>query len=379
MDLEKYFDLTPEVLHLNHAGVAPWPRKTVAAVQEFARENAIYSTREAVHWQRKIARLRQNLCQLVGAQSPGEIALTKNTSEGLSIVAYGLQWRPGDNVVVGRQEFPSNRLVWESLARRFGVEVRLVDIEGETPERSLIDALDDNTRLLTVSSVQYARGRRMDLVQIGKACKVNGVLLCVDAIQSLGSVPFSAQAAEADFVCADGHKWLLSPEGSGIFYCRKQRLDVLQLNQFGWHMTTAPGDYEKLDWCEATDATRFECGSLNHLGYIALAASVELLAEVGPGTVFREIEKKVSYLIDNIDENFFEILTPRAAGQRGGILTVRSRRSDNAALFARLTAHGVLCARRAGGVRLSPHFYTPRRVLDRVLELLHQRAQGFKK
>ena len=323
-------------------------------------------------WEREISWLRKALCRLIGASSPHEIALTKNTSEGISVVAYGLKWRPGDNVVVGCQEFPSNRLVWESLAQRFDIKVRLVDIENQTPEQSLLESMDADTRLLAVSAIQYARGSRTNLAQLGEACRQNGTLLCVDAIQNLGAAPFDACAAGADFVCADGHKWLLSPEGSGIFYCRRDRLRSLQLNQFGWHMTAEPNDFERTTWHEAPDATRFECGSLNHLGFIALAASLRLLNEIGLDTVFREVEEKITYLIEGFDENRFEILTPRETERRGGILTVRCHHMDRDALFSRLRSHGVLCAKRAGGIRLSPHFYTPRTVLDTVLELFHR-------
>ena len=373
MNFEEEFSLASNVLHLNHAGVGPWPRKTVAAIRHFAEENALLSTKNAMLWDKHIADLRQSLCQLIGADSPDEIALTKNTSEGISMVAYGLDWCAGDNVVVGRQEFPSNRIAWESLAQRFGVEVRLVDFENNNPEDALCACIDDNTRLLSVSSVQYRTGYRMDLARIGQACKKHNALFCVDAIQSLGSCAFNAQIINADFVCADGHKWLLSPEGSGIFYCRRQCLDTLKLNQFGWHMTAAPLHYESPTWNYAPNATRFECGSLNHLNCIALATSLQLLYTVGLENVFKEVEKKVSYLIDHMDENLFEILTPRAIEQRGGILTVRCRDVDNDSLFSYLSAHGVLCAKRANGIRLSPHFYTPQSTLDQVLDLLHQR------
>ncbi len=378
MSREEEFPFASGILHLNHAGVGPWPRRTMTAIREFTEENMTIGTLHYAGWEQNILRLRGSLRGLIGAASSDEIALTKNTSEGISIVAYGLDWRPGDNVVVGRWEFPSNRLAWESLARRFGVEVRLVEdenlaVEDENPERALLACMDDNTKLLAVSSIQYATGCRMDLARIGQACKRHGSLLCVDAIQSLGAAPFDAQAVGADFVCADGHKWLLSPEGTGIFYCRRECLETLKLNQFGWHMTDAPGDYESRGWCNAPDATRFECGSLNHLGFAALAASLELLHQTGFKTVFRAVEEKVSYLLDQVDKSRFEILTPQAPHRRGGILTVRCSDTDNKALFSHLSAHGVLCARRAGGIRLSPHFYTPQAVLDRALELLHQR------
>ncbi len=373
MDYKREFEFAPDVLHLNHAGVGPWPRRAVAAIREFAEENMRFGSLHCTAWERRVAHLRESLRRLIGAASADEIALIKNTSEGVSIVACGLDWQPGDSVVVGYQEFPSNRIAWEVLAQRHGVAVRLADLAGGAPEQSLIAQMDDTTRLLAVSSIQYASGHRMDLAQLGQACKRHGSLFCVDAIQSLGAAPFNAQAVGADFVCADGHKWLLSPEGTGIFYCRREHLETLRLNQFGWRMTAAPGDYDNPDWRVAPDARRFECGSLNHLGFMALAASLDLLNETGLETIFDINMRNISYIIDNMDKNRFEIVTPETPEQRGGILTVRGDAGDQA-LFSHLSAHGVLCARRAGGIRLSPHFYTPRTTLDRALELLHEKA-----
>lgn len=377
MHYEDEFPLATNLLHLNHAGIGPWPRRTVAAIRGFAEENATFGSLHWPTWEKSILRLRELLRDLIGADSSNasssnEVALVKNTSEGVSIVAYGLDWRPGDNVVVGRQEFPSNRFAWESLAERFGVEVRLADLIGDAPEESLLAHLDAGTRLLAVSSIQYTTGRRVDLARLGQACRQNGSLFCVDAIQSLGASPFDVEAACADFVCADGHKWLLAPEGAGIFYCRRERLETLKLNQFGWHITNNPNDYEATEWRLAENATRFECGSLNHIGFIGLLASLELLNEVGLEQVFKEVESKISYLIEQLDKNRFQILTPEAIEQRGGILTLRRLDADNDALFSHLLKHGVLCAKRAGGVRLSPHFYTPQSVLDRALTLLHE-------
>ena len=144
----------------------------------------------------------------------------KNTSEALSFVAFGLDWRPGDQVVISDQEFPSNRVVWEALRPR-GVEVLAVDIAGTDPEATLLAACTPRTRLLSISAVQYASGLRLDLARLGAGCRARGVLLCVDAIQQLGVQPFDVQAIDCAFAMADGHKWLLGPEGLGVFYCRR--------------------------------------------------------------------------------------------------------------------------------------------------------------
>ena len=374
------FALRADVSYLNHAGVAPWPRPAVRAVCDFANENMRDGALGYDAWRRAAADLRELLRRLINAETTAEIALVKNTSEGLSFVAHGLAWKASDNVVVGRQEFPSNRIVWESLRERYGVEVRAVDLHADaTPERALLKNLDARTRMVAVSSIQYATGYRMDLEQLGAACRAAGALLCVDAIQSLGAAPVDVQAAHVDFLAADGHKWMLAPEGIGCFYCRRRHLKTLQLHQYGWGMLDDPDDYDALYgeagvgvWREADDARRFECGSLNSLGIYALRASLGLLFDTGLEKVFDGVAENVSYLAENVSRRRFHLLTPSQPHRRGGILTLAPRRGDAKKLYRQLQGAGVVCALRGGGIRLSPHYYTPRAALDRALECLHR-------
>ncbi|MFN2349620.1 MAG: aminotransferase class V-fold PLP-dependent enzyme [Thioalkalivibrio sp.] len=365
------FPLEPGLIHLNHAAVGPWPARTAQAVQRFAEANMREGSRAYLQWMKEEQRLRELLARLINAPSPEDIALLKNTSEALSMVAYGLDWTSGDNVVCPSEEFPSNRLVWQSLQPRFGVQTRLVDLaQSPDPEAALIEALDGNTRLLSVSAVQYASGLRLDLERLGAACRARGVLFCVDAIQQLGALPFDAQACQADFVAADGHKWMLGPEGLALFYVRPEIRDRLKLNQYGWHMVEHLGDYDRMDWAPARSARRFECGSPNMLAIHALAASLDLLLETGLENIANVISGKIEYLIDSIESKGFEILSPKASARRAGILTFRHEGQDMGKLYQRLMEAGVLCAHRGGGVRFSPHFYTPEAALDAALDLL---------
>ena len=238
------FPLTDELIYLNHAAVAPWPKRTGAAVIKFAEQNTRYGSHFYMDWLNKEAELRTQLQALLNAPSADDIALVKNTSEALSFVAYGLTWQAGDNIVSSNEEFPSNRLPWESLANQ-GVEFRQADLHGaDTPEDALFALVDNNTRLLTISSIQFASGLRMDLERIGEFCKRRGILFCIDAIQSLGAVQFDVQAYHADFVMADGHKWMFGPEGLGVFYTTPEARDRLKLCQYGWHMMKNTHNYE---------------------------------------------------------------------------------------------------------------------------------------
>lgn len=359
------------LLYLNHAAVAPWPRRACVAVQQFAAQNMTLGARDYPQWLGIESRLRQRLARLLNAPSSEDIALVKNTSEALSFVAFGLDWRPGDQVVISDEEFPSNRIVWEALAPR-GVEVIEVSLQGEAPEAALLAACTPRTRLLSISAVQYASGLRLDLLQLGQSCRQRGVLLCVDAIQQLGAQPFDVQASGCAFAMADGHKWLLGPEGLGVFYCRADLREQLMLHEYGWHMLEAVGQYDRRDWQPARSARRFECGSPNMLGAMALEASLSLLEEVSLPVVAARIEACIDHLQAGLASRpGVRLLSPAAAERRAGILTFTLDGHDMAALFEHLRAHQVVCALRGGGIRLSPHFYTEEAVLESTLRLLH--------
>jgi len=203
LNIAAEFPLLSDIYYLNHAAVAPWPRRTTEAVKRFAEENTTMGARRYDQWLRIEAELREQLRKLLNAPHTDDIALLKNTSEGLSVVAYGLDWRAGDNIIISNEEFPSNRIVWESL-RDQGVTVREADLHGDDPEAALLDQVDDRTRLLAISSVQYASGIRLDLQRLGDFCHERGILYCIDAIQSLGALPMDVQALHADFVAMVG-------------------------------------------------------------------------------------------------------------------------------------------------------------------------------
>ena len=363
--------LDPGVLHCNHAAVAPWPRAVVEAVESFARENGRQGSRRYLQWLEVEARLRQRLAQLINAPHVDTISLLKNTSEALSVVAWGLDWQPGDSIVTSDEEFPSNRIVWESLAE-LGVELRQISLAAEDPEGALLDAMDGSTRLLAISSVQYASGRRLDMERLGHACSDRDVLFCIDAIQQLGALRLDVQACRADFVAADGHKWLLGPEGVALFYCRAELRDRLHLHQFGWHMTDHPGEFDRKAWQPALCGRRFECGSPNQLGIHALDAAVGVLLETGMEAIERAVLARSGYLLEQLlQDNEVELITPFDSAHRAGIVTFRLKSMEaTQAAYEQLQRHGVLCALRGGGIRLSPHAWTTQDELDAVLALI---------
>ncbi len=369
------FDLAPDLLYLNHAAVSPWPQRTVESVRRFAEENGRLGSRNYLRWMAVEQRLKGRLAQLIGAGGADEIALAKSTSEALSMIAWGLRWEAGDNVVGIAQEFPSNRVVWESLAS-IGVHWRALDLEtaGSDPETALMDRCDARTRIVAVSWVQYARGLRLDLERLGRLCRERGFLLCVDGIQGLGALPFDLARMPVDFLVADGHKWLLGPEGLALFYCNPALLGHITLHQYGWRMVADMGDFDRSDWRPADDARRFECGSPNMLGIHALDASLSLLEDQGLATIERAIAERIARLEALADARGFELLSPREPSRRAGILTLRVPDCDQQTLYQALMAQGLICASRGGGIRLSPHFYTPQETLDRAMAMIAETA-----
>ena len=367
------FPIVNEMVHLNHAAVGPWPQVTTNAVKEFADENCRSSSLHYLDWMKTEQDLRINLARLINASSADEIALVKNTSEGLSFVAYGLHWQRGDNVVGIQQEFPSNRFAWESLADQ-GVQFRKLDIQAcQDPEQALFKLCDAKTRIISISAVQYYNGYKMDLHRVGQFCRDHDILFCVDGIQQIGALPFDVQSIGADFAIADGHKWMLAAEGLALFYVRREVMDQLALHQFGWHMSEPLGDYSQQQFQMAASAKRFECGSPNMLGIFALHASINLLLETGMQVIGARVLENSRFLIDQLRSiQGVSILSDTSERRLSGIVTFKSEHRDNDALYRSLTQLKVLCAPRGGGIRLSPHFYTPRDQLDQVISMIRE-------
>jgi len=359
--LAEEFPLDDDLIYLNHAAVGVWPRRTRDAVRAFADENMYRGAAGYLEWLKTEAELRRRLQWLLGADSVDDIALSKNTSEALSLIAYGLEWQAGDSVVTSNQEFPSNRIVWESLSNK-GVELRQADVSMDDPEAAMMALCDERTRLLSISSVQFATGLCMDLNRLGRFCHDNGILFCVDAIQSLGALNFDVEACQADFVVADAHKWMLGPEGIAVFYSRAEARDQLKLQQYGWHMIERLGDFDAMDWTPASSARRFEPGSPNMLGICALNASLSLFEGVGMEQVEAAVLARSKQLMAWVQsESQLELITSDHPGRFAGIVSFRHKGLDHlghTALYHKLMGAGLVCANRAGGIRFAPHFYS---------------------
>jgi len=373
-DFSQHFPQDPSICYLNHAAVSPWPLCTTDALTDFAKENSVFGATNYLKWLKTEQQLRERLAKLINTHDTDEITLAKSTSEALSMIAYGINWQAGDEVIISSHEFPSNRIVWESLAQ-FGVKTVIADFPTSSTAIEIINCIQDcttkNTRLVSISSIQYASGLRIDLDALSQLCQKQQILLCVDAIQSLGAIPFDQNKIQADFIVADGHKWMMAAEGLALLFIKKGLQHQLKLTQFGWHMIKDKGNYSASEWEPAVDGTRFECGSPNMLGIHTLNASLGLIHEIGIQTIAAELDKRMHYLtalLNNIQG--LTILSPIEKALRGGIITFKIDHTDANKLYMALMKEGVICACRGGGVRFSPHFYTSKTVMDSAVSIL---------
>jgi selenocysteine lyase/cysteine desulfurase len=374
--LAEQFPLDNDLCYLNHAAVSPWAKCTTEAVCDFARENMQQGATDYPKWNDVEIQLRERLASLLNIRSTHEIALSKSTSEALSIIAHGIQWKKGDEVVISDHEFPSNRIVWESLSEQ-GVKVVEVNLgDGSQAIESITQAFNSRTRLVSISSVQYASGIYIDLPLLGKACRQHDILLCVDAIQSLGTIPFSQPDIQADFIVADGHKWLMAAEGLALLYIKEEHINTLKLHQFGWRMVQDKGNFDTKEWEPAQDATRFECGSPNMVGIHALNASLGLLLEFGITNIHSTLIEKTQHTLKQLKAiKGIEILSPENPKYSSGIITFKPSLSTSSCnsmeeLYLCLMENKVICACRGGGIRFSPAFYTPTSTIDKAVAIL---------
>ena len=369
------FPLQDDLIYMNHAAISPWPVGTAEAIKDFVNENLHSGSSHYLQWIETETSLRERLKTLINAESKDDIALLKNTSEGLSVIAYGLDFQQGDNIVIAADEFPSNRVVWQSLQNQ-GVHTREVNIHiPSDPEQALIDACDDNTRLISVSAVHYSSGLRLDLVKMGRLCQQRDILLVVDAIQQLGALKFDQQAIQADFIVADGHKWMMAPEGLALFYCKPELREHLKLNQYGWHMIKNPSDFTQHQWEVVDTAQRFECGSPNMIGCMALHASLGFIEQTGMDVIERAILDHTRLIRDYIiNSGSYSLSYDLTQNQLSGITNFKHQGISNEDLFKKLTDERVQCAMRGAGIRLSPHFYHQPWEFERLFVILDKLA-----
>jgi len=369
--LRDEFPVTRQWAYFDHAAVAPITRRAQKALAEWATDLAENGAVHASQWDRRVEEVRALAARFLNAE-PLDIAFIKNTSEGIGIVAEGLPWKSGDNLVTAREEYPANLYPWMNLAGR-GVEVRTVaSREGRLWLDDLRSAMDSRTRLLSLSFVEFASGFRNDLDALAALCRERGVLFFVDAIQGLGVLPLDVQRTPIDFLAADGHKFLLGPEGAGIFYIRRELVERLHPVGVGWNSVIGSRDFSTIDFRLKPHAGRWESGTLNFAGIHALGASLALLLEIGIDAISRRVLELTDYLCGEVQRAGIEIYSSRRVADKSAIVSLVMPGADVRQLVRHARQQGIVINQRAGRIRVSPHAYNTTDEIDRLVRLLSQ-------
>jgi cysteine desulfurase/selenocysteine lyase len=369
--LRALFPITERAVYLNHAAVSPPPITTIKAVQSQLQDVAENGSLNFRSWIAVKEQARKLAAEMIGAR-PEQIAFMRNTSDGLSTVANGLQWSPGDNLVTFRKEFPSNIYPWLRLRDAFGVEVRMCEErDGRINLDELTDFIDPKTRVVAISQIQYASGFRVDLERIGQAARAQDALLVVDVIQAMGVMPTNVEAELIDVAAAAGHKWLLTPEGVGLLYLSDRARERLEPTLVGWTSVPHPEDYDDFEQRWNRGALAWETGTGPSSLVHGLEASLRLLIETGVGRIAEHLEQLTDYLCERLQGRDYQIVSSRDASEKSQILCIRHQLGlSSMALYAHLKTRNIITAPRGDRLRIAPHLYNTFDEIDQLVEAL---------
>lgn len=364
--------VTERWAYLDHAAVGPLTRAAHEAIQRYGSQVAESGDVHWPQWAAGVEQTRALAAELIGAL-PQEIALVHSTTEGITMVSEGLDWQPGDNVVIPAGEFPTNVYPWLHLQSR-GVEVRQVVMpEVVWDYQRLADACDRRTRLISCSWIGFSNGFRCDPATVSQIARRVGAYFLLDAIQGLGVFPLDVKAAGIDFLSADGHKWLLSPEGAGLAYIRHDLLDRLRPNIAGWNSVVGRYDFQNVNLQFRDEAARYEAGAQNMVGQLAFGGSLQTLRRAGLSTtnwaLADQVLHSVSVLtgqLQNLGAEVMELPTH----VRSGIVMFQMPGHDPIAVRQKLLDEGVVTSCRGGRLRVAVHAYNDDADFARLLSVL---------
>ena len=367
--------ITRRWAYFDHAAVSPLSGPAQQTLESWSREAATEGVVPWTSWTQRVEQVRQLAAGLINAE-PREIALVPNTSSGIGLVAESYPWKSGDNVVTVDNEFPSNLYPWMNL-ESIGVETRRVKPDGvRIDTERLADACDERTKIVSVSWVGYATGYRVDVKQIAEIAHRHGALLFLDAIQGLGVFPIDVRDVGVDFLAADGHKWLLGPEGAGFFFIRSELLDLLRSTRVGWNSVVQRFNYQEIELNLRPEAARYEAGSANLAGFLALGASLEMLVSFGLSATISPIAEQIISIGETVSQHLeqlgAQIVSDRREIVRSGIIAFTLPSREPAKLKRVCLEQNVVVSCRGGYLRVSPHAYNNEEDIQRLVDALRK-------
>jgi cysteine desulfurase/selenocysteine lyase len=355
--------------YCDHASVGPLPRPTRDALAEYFDAQMLLGKNGVLPFEARRNAVRAQVAAAINAEA-GEIAFMRSTSDGALLAATGLEWREGDEIVLADDEFGANAYPWLNLRER-GVQVVLARAPRQRVTPELLERLaTKRTRLVAVSYVGFLDGYRNDLVGIGRWCRERGVLFGVDAMQGFGHLPLDVRACNADFAYCGAAKWLLAPQGVSVVYVRRELIGRLRPALSSWRSVVDPMSFLDYDQPLHPDAQRFEGGTGNFPGIVALGASLGILTAAGLGNIERHVLSLTDRLIEGARRGGIDVKSDLRPQARSGIVLLDRGGRGVEGLIARFDSARVGVTVRETGVRVSPHGYNTESDIDRVLEVL---------
>ncbi|MDP2899272.1 MAG: aminotransferase class V-fold PLP-dependent enzyme [bacterium] len=364
-----FMEIADNWVFFNHAGVSPLTKRARDLMKEFLDDVCAHSMANRKKWYGEIRKGRQLAADMLHC-SPEEIAFMKNTSEGVSMIANGLSLSRGDSVVTTDIEYPANIYPWMRLSKS-GVNLKLVaNKDGRIPFEDVAAAIDKSTRVIALSSVEFSTGFRHDLKRIGEFCRERGIFFFVDGIQSVGALELDVKECRICALSAGCQKWLLGPEGVGILFVDESVLDRVEPTVVGATTVENPEEYLDYRYVTKKNAAKFECGALNVVGILGMAASMEILLEIGIPNIERHILQLTDHLCEGLLKRGYEVYSSRREGEKSGIVLLSSERHSAEEHHRRLLEKNIVTSVRYGRVRVSPHFHNTPDQIDLLLQTL---------
>lgn len=347
------------------------PTVSVEAVLSQLKDVSENGTTNFLDWIATKDRARALIAEMLGVR-PEQIAFMRNTSDGFSTVAGGLQWEKGDNIVSFGHEFPANFYAWRRARDKFGVELRLCpERDGRIDLDEFIALINEKTRLVSISAVQFASGFRADLERIGEAARQVDALFAVDIIQGFGAFGFDLPAEGVDIASGASHKWLFSPEGCGILYLSDKARERIEPTLVGWISVEKPWDFADREQSFKPTALAWESGTGTSALFYGLEQSLKLLQETGLKNIENYLEELSDYLCELVSNKNYEIVSSRAQGEKSQIVCIRHQNGLTSNEIAKkLEEKAIIVSPRGDRLRIAPHFFNNREDIERLVESL---------
>jgi cysteine desulfurase / selenocysteine lyase len=373
---QEWFEIE-DATYLNLASQSPMPKVSIRAVQAALEANKNPHHKADSTFFEVPNRLRASIAKLIGAK-PEEIALTSGASAGVAAVAYALAWKPGDEVITAKGEFPTQYATWKPMEEREGIKLKIVaPRERFITADDLIAAIAPRTRLVSVSMVRYDDGSLLDVRPVADACHKQGALLLLDASQACGAIPMDVRQLGADFIVSAGYKWLLGPFGTGFFWVKSEHLSMVRPGPFYWMAVQGSDNFAALNFEDAKPAANAkrwdapEGASYYNFNLVAMDASVDFVVRTGPELVAAHNRKLIEFMFERLPKDRFVVASPLHAARRGpyGCFAARSK-EKTVEYYQLLRKENIVVSLREGNIRVSPYLYNTERDIDRLISVV---------